>query len=166
MKKILKRIGIGVIVLLLLVQFYPRPEKNNADGPEPNHISNLYPIPPDVDVLLKSSCYDCHSNTTDYPWYSNIQPVAWWLGDHIKDAKKHLNFSEFASYSLAKQYHKLEEVTSEVKAGEMPLESYTVIHSDADFNTEQRQVLTSWSENIRTMMAQKYPADSLVSKKK
>lgn len=166
MKKILKRIGIGLIVLLLLIQFYPRPEKNNAEGPQPNHISTLYPIPADVDAVLKSSCYDCHSNNTDYPWYSSIQPVAWWLGDHIDDGKKHFNFSEFASYSLAKQYHKLEEVTAEVKEGEMPLDSYTFIHRDADISKEQRQLLTSWSENIRTLMTQKYPIDSLVKKKK
>ena len=166
MKKILKRIGIGIIMLFLLIQFYPRPEKNNVEGPQPNHISTLYPIPADVDAILKSSCYDCHSNHTDYPWYSHIQPVSWWLGDHIKDAKKKFNFAEFATYSLAKQYHKLEEVTSEVKEGEMPLESYTYIHRDADLTTVQRQLLTAWSENTRKLMSEKYPLDSLVRKKK
>ena len=164
--KILKRIGVGLIVLLLLVQFYPRPEKNNAQDPEPKHIRTLFPIPTDVEALMKSSCYDCHSNFTDYPWYSNIQPVAWWLGDHIEEGKKELNFSEFANYSLARQYRKFEEVIAEVKEGEMPLESYTVIHRDADFNEAQRLLLTSWAENIRSEMAQKYPADSLVRKKK
>ena len=164
--KILKRIGIGLIVLLLLVQLYPRPEKNNANAPEPKHLSSIYPIPGDVEALMKSSCYDCHSNHTDYPWYSSIQPAAWWLGDHIEEGKKELNFSEFASYSLAKQYRKLEEVIAEVKEGEMPLESYTVIHRSADLNPSQRMLLTTWAENIRTEMAQKYPADSLIRKKK
>ena len=164
--KILKRIGIGLIGLFLLLQLYPRPEKNNAKAPEPNHLRSVYSIPSDVEALMKSSCYDCHSNYTDYPWYSSIQPVAWWLGDHIKEGKKELNFSEFANYALARQYRKFEEIIGEVKEGEMPLESYTFIHRDADFSTAQRQLLTSWAENIRTEMAQKYPADSLIRKKK
>ncbi len=164
--KILKRIGIGLIVLLLLAQFYPRPERNKANTPEPKHIRSVYPIPGDVEALMKSSCYDCHSNNTVYPWYSNIQPVAWWLGDHIEEGKKELNFSEFANYSLARQYRKLEEVISEVKEGKMPLESYTFIHRNANFSAAQRQVITSWAENIRSEMTQKYPADSLIRKKK
>lgn len=166
MKRILKRVFVGLMVLVLLIQFYPRPEKNKAAGPQPNHISTLYPIPANVETILKSSCYDCHSNNTDYPWYSNIQPIAWWLGDHIEEGKSHLNFAAFANYGLAKQYHKLEEVTSEVKEGVMPLESYTFIHRDADLTTEQRQLLTSWADDVRSLMSQKYPADSLIRKKK
>ena len=104
----------------------------------------MYPVPENVEQILVKACNDCHSNSTVYPWYAEVQPIAWWLDDHVKDWKKHLNFNEFASYRLAKQYHKLEEVFDEVKGGEMPLESYTVVHRDAKLTDEERTILMDW----------------------
>ena len=165
MKKILKRILLALAILLVLLQFYPR-AKNNINGSEAQNIATVQQVPADVQALLKTSCYDCHSNNTFYPWYYNFQPVAWWLDDHIKDGKKDLNFSEFASYRLAKQYKKLEEIEKLVTDNEMPLKSYTLIHTDASLNDQQKLTITNWTKMKLADMRAKYPADSLVRKKK
>lgn len=159
----IKKLLSALLVVLLVLQAF-RPEKNNSGNKE-NDISSLYPVPSNVEQILTKACNDCHSNNTVYPWYAEIQPVAWWLDDHVKDGKKHLNFNEFASYRLAKQYHKLEEVFDEVKGGEMPLESYTVVHRDAKLTEEEKSILMDWSVAVRDSMKARFPADSLILKK-
>lgn len=160
----LKKILLVLLVIFLVMQAF-RPEKN-VSGQKNNAIATLYPVPDNVNQILVKACNDCHSNTTVYPWYAEIQPVAWWLDDHVKDGKKHLNFDEFATYRLAKQFHKLEEVFDEVKGGEMPLESYTVVHRDAKLTTEEKNIILDWSTAVRDTMKARYPADSLIMKKK
>lgn len=159
-----KKILLALLVVLIVLQAF-RPEKNTS-GNKQNDISTLYPVPENVEQILVKACNDCHSNSTVYPWYAEVQPIAWWLDDHVKDGKKHLNFNEFASYRLAKQFHKLEEVFDEVKGGEMPLESYTVVHGDAKLTTEERNILLNWSVAVRDTMKARFPADSLIMKKK
>ena len=165
MKKILKKILLALAILLVLCQFYPR-AKNNVKGSETKNISTVHQVPVDVQSLLKTSCYDCHSNNTVYPWYYNIQPLAWWLDDHIVEGKKELNFSDFAGYNLAKQYRKLEEIEELVAENEMPLKSYTLVHTDAKLNDQQKLIITNWSKTLQADMKAKYPADSLIRKKK
>ncbi len=159
-----KKVLIALFVILLVLQAF-RPEKN-ISGKKENDISTLYAVPAEVDQILVKACNDCHSNQTVYPWYAEIQPLAWWLDDHVKDGKKHLNFNEFASYRLAKQFHKLEEVYDEVKGGEMPLESYAVVHRNAILTNEEKDILMNWSIAVRDTMKARYPADSLIMKKK
>jgi hypothetical protein len=72
-----------------------------------------------------------------------------------------LNFSEFASYRIGRQYKKLEEINEQVKEGEMPLSSYTLIHTDAKLNDQQKLSLATWVESVRDSIEAKYPADSL-----
>jgi hypothetical protein len=160
----LKKLLLVLFVILLVLQAF-RPEKNTSANKE-NDISSLYPVPDNVEQILVKACNDCHSNSTVYPWYAEVQPIAWWLDDHVKDGKKHLNFNEFASYRLAKQFHKLEEVFDEVKGGEMPLGSYTVVHRDAKLTDAERNILMDWSVAVRDTMKARFPADSLIMKKK
>ncbi|HQW82916.1 MAG TPA: heme-binding domain-containing protein [Ferruginibacter sp.] len=164
LKKILKITFRILLLAFIVIQFF-RPEKNQAEGISPNDITNLYTVPADVQLILKTSCNDCHSNNTVYPWYSNIQPFAWWLKDHIDDGKKHLNFSEFASYPIRRQYKKLEETNEEVKKDNMPLNSYLWIHRDAVLNNQQKLAIANWVTAIRDTIKANYPADSLVRKK-
>lgn len=147
-----KKILTVIIVILIAVQLV-RPEKNQS-GEQKNDITTLYTLPDDVHALLKAACYDCHSNYTHYPWYSKIQPVAWWLQNHINDGKRHLNFSEFATYSLKKQAHKMEEVAEQVEKGEMPLNSYTWIHKEARLSATQRSILIRWANALQQQIKQ------------
>jgi Haem-binding domain len=164
LKKIFKRTFQILLLAFIVIQFF-RPAKNKAEGISKNDISTIYPVPADVQAVLKTSCNDCHSNNTIYPWYAQVQPVTWWLNNHVADGKKHLNFSEFAGYSLRKQYHKLEETDEMVKKGEMPLDSYLWIHKDANLNDEQKLILTNWVTAVMDTMKAKYPIDSLIKKK-
>lgn len=165
MKTTFKYIGIILLIALVVIQFI-RPAKNIAATPAEHHISKLYAVPVDVEQTLIKACYDCHSYNTKYPWYSNIQPAAWWLNDHIKDGKRHLNFDEFTNYRVAKQYKKLEECIEETKEGEMPLESYTIIHKDAVLTEAEKLAFATWCETVRDSIKAQYPADSLVLPKR
>ncbi len=164
LKKILKRAFQILIVVLIIIQFI-RPEKNIAEGISNNDISKVYPVPENVQAILKTSCYDCHSNNTVYPWYSKIQPVAWWLNNHIVEGKRELNFSEFASYRIGRQYRKLDEINREVKEDAMPLNSYLWIHKNAKLDEQQKLTVANWVTALRDSIKAKYPEDSLVRKK-
>jgi hypothetical protein len=165
MKKFFKFFFITLLVLFVLVQFYPAPKKNEASGINSNDITLAHNVPADALQILKTSCYDCHSNNTIYPWYSKIQPVALWLGNHVDEGKGELNFSEFGSYSLRRQYRKLEEINEQIKEGEMPLSSFTLIHTDAKLSPAQKVVVANWVTALRDSFKANYPPDSLQRKK-
>lgn len=162
--KILKKVLIVLLVLFVAAQAF-RPAKNNSNDTSKD-ISKSYVVPENVKTILAKACYDCHSNNTKYPWYAEVQPVAWWLNDHIKDGKKHLNFNEFDGYRIARQYKKLEECMDEVKDGEMPMTSYTIIHKEAKLTDDEKQALFTWCEIVRDSIKARYPADSLVLPKR
>jgi hypothetical protein len=163
MKKIFKRILIALLIIFIAIQFI-RPAKNRSEGISANDISTKYPVPDSVQAILKVACYDCHSNNTRYPWYAEIQPVAWWLNNHIKDGKSGLNFSEFTSYRIKKQFHRLDDINKQVKKNEMPLSSYTLIHTDAKLTEGQKLAIAAWATSIRDSIKAHYPPDSLVKK--
>ncbi len=164
MKRFFKALFWTVFILFIAVQFVPRPKKNISNHTSENDISVSHKTSVEVQDILAVSCYDCHSNNTKYPWYTNIQPISWWMGDHIDEGKKELNFSEFGTYSPRRQYRKLEEIIEEVEDGKMPLESYTLIHRNALLSAAEKNILVNWARNQRSLMASIYPADSLVRK--
>lgn len=162
--KLFKKIMLALLVILLVMQAF-RPTKNLSANTE-NDISVSYAVPTEVKTILAKACNDCHSNKTEYPWYASIQPAAFWLNDHVVDGKRHMNFNEFNKYRIAKQYKKLEECIDEVKDGEMPLESYTMIHKNAILTEAEKTTLTNWCLTVRDSIKAKYPADSLVLPKR
>ncbi|WP_276371001.1 heme-binding domain-containing protein [Chryseolinea sp. H1M3-3] len=156
-----------IIAIIVIIQFI-RPEKNVSSEPSPTDISTKYSITDPVKGVLEKACTDCHSNNTRYPWYSQVQPIAWWMNDHVEEGKGELNFSTFTSRPLAIQFHKFEEVVETVKEGEMPLPSYTWVgmHPEAKLSQEEKDLLIHWAEEQMNAMKQQYPADSLVRKKR
>lgn len=164
MRKILKTILILLLIAFILIQFI-KPEKNAGEEITANQITAVQNIPEEVQQILKVSCYDCHSNTTTYPWYSKIQPVAWFLDDHIVEGKKEVNFSTFATYPTYRRYKKFKEINKQVQDGEMPLTSYTILHRDAILSAGQKNILENWAKESMKEMEAKYPADSLVRPK-
>ena len=161
----LKKFGLGLLIALIAIQFF-RPAKNinhQPDGIE-NDISKVMPVPDNIQTILKTSCYDCHSNNTIYPWYASVQPVAWWMNNHIEEGKKEINFNEFASYNLRRQYKKLGEIIEQLKEDEMPLDSYRLIHRYAVLSEPKKLSLLNWAQALKDTMQQKYPADSLKKK--
>lgn len=164
MRRFLKILVILILIIFVAAQFYPRPAKNTGKEVVVSDLT-MTTVPVDVQHILKSSCYDCHSNSTNYPWYANIQPVAWWLGDHITEGKKELNFSEFASYTIRRKFKKYSEIVKEVEENEMPLPSYEIIHREASLDSVEKQLLINWANSELESMRKAYPSDSLISKK-
>ena len=147
--KIVKNILIVLLIAFVLLQFY-RPEKN-ASGIIPETDIIVMTHPPDaVGGMLKTACYDCHSNTTKYPWYNAVVPVSHWIAGHIEHGKEHLNFSAWGDYDAKEKAHKLEELIEEVKKHEMPLDSYVWMHSEARLSDAQIKTLVNWADQLRT----------------
>lgn len=157
--KLLKRGALAGIGVLLVIQFV-RPTRNVADSNMANDIAQLH-VPQDIQNILRTSCYDCHSDNTRYPWYAEVQPIGWWLNSHIQEGKRNLNFSQFADYRPRRQYIKLKQIAEQVDEGEMPLPSYLIIHTDARVSQEQKSRLLDWANTARDSMRAMYPADSL-----
>jgi hypothetical protein len=162
--KVAKGIGLALACLLLVIQLI-RPTKNIADGPQTGDISTRFSIPPDVLHMLQTSCYDCHSNTTRYPWYAEFQPVGWLLNSDIQGGKNHLNFSEFATYPLRRQFIKLHQIGEQVDGEDMPLPKYLLMHAEAKLSPEQRERLVAWTTAMTDSMKAMYPPDSLAKPK-
>jgi hypothetical protein len=154
-----RKIMLGLAVLFVLAQFI-RPTKN-LSGDESNSIHNKFAVPADVEATLKVACNDCHSNKTVYPWYAEVQPVAWWLQNHVNDGNHHLNFSTLGAKPAWLQNHKMEEVQEMIEKGEMPLNSYTWVHRDAALSEAQKSAIIAWTKTVRDSLVARFPADSL-----
>lgn len=160
-----KKILLALLAVLVIIQFI-KPARNQSND-ETYGVATKYPVPDDVKAILKSACNDCHSNSTEYPWYSNVQPSAWWLASHVNGGKKHLNYSEFTNLPIAVQHHKFEETIEMVEEKNMPISSYTWfgLHPEAKLTDDQRAVLTAWAQSNMDSLKAQYPADSLVLKR-
>ncbi len=143
----IKKIGLVLFAIIVIIQFFRIDKTTPELIVEDDFMFQINP-PQHIKETLKTSCYDCHSFETKYPWYSNVSPISWWLKDHINDARKHLNFSTWGTYDLKKKKHKLEECWEELEKGEMPLESYLYTHGDADLTAEERAELVEWFKSL------------------
>lgn len=151
-KKIIFAILLLILIVFITIQFI-QPVRNTSGQLLPADISNIYKIPQDVSALIKNSCYDCHSNNTVYPWYSNIQPVGWLLETDIKNGKAKLNFSEFGSLSSRRQISKLRNIEKRIKDGTMPIKVYQIMHPNAQLNDEEKQLLSDWIQITKDSIA-------------
>ncbi len=162
----IKNILIGLLIILVAMQFI-RPDKNTSND-QTYDVSKNFKVPAEVQQVLKVACNDCHTNNTEYPWYAEVQPVAWWLQNHVEDGKRHLNFSDFTNMPIAIQNHKFEEVIEMVEEDEMPLPSYTYfgLHSGANLDESQKKLVMDWAQAQMDYLKDTYPADSLVMPKR
>jgi len=146
-----RALKIGVIVVFVGfvgIQFIPS-KRNLSDTVSENDFVRTFKPPDQIQKLLKTSCYDCHSNNTRYPWYNKLQPAAWFMEGHIKEGKEELNFSEFGGYSKRRQRSKLKSIISQTKSGEMPIPSYTYVHWDAILSEQEKKMLEDWITGVR-----------------
>lgn len=137
-----------LLIGIIAIQFFPAEKNQNPVDPQ-MQVQHLYSTPDTVQAILTAACLDCHSNTTQYPWYTHIQPVGWWMADHVKEGKRHLNFDEFGTYSKKKQAHKMEEVVEMIEKGAMPLKPYPTLHKGARLSDVQKQELIAWARDVQ-----------------
>lgn len=133
--------------MFLGIQFIPRNYNQTEEIPATD-LMKVENVPQEVETIIRTSCYDCHSNNTNYPWYHQIQPITWYLDDHIEEGKEELNFSDFGDYSERRQKSKLRSFLSQVQDGEMPLSSYTLIHWDAKLSNADKEILEEWIDKM------------------
>lgn len=156
--KLVKKI-LGTLLILFIISQFFGPKQNNGD------IATIEPFleetnpPEDVKVILKETCYDCHSDFTRYPWYSRITPIDYWMAGHVKDGKKHFNVSTWSDASLKRRDHKFEELIEMVEIKEMPLPSYTWTHKEAKLSDEQIASVVAWAKGVREAYAKQKPAE-------
>ncbi len=133
----------------MLIQLYQPARNISFEQDITANFTRVYQVPNNVGAILRTSCYDCHSNNTNYPWYSYIQPARILMESHIKKGKENLNFSEFGNYSKRKQNNKLDRIVKQIKSNEMPLSSYTLIHKNASLSDIQKKEVLDWINKIK-----------------
>ena len=156
MKKIIKKILFIGLIIFLLMQLYQPARNESFEQDITANFTKVYNVPKNVEAIVRTSCYDCHSNNTNYPWYSNVAPVGFFMEHHIKEAKEDLNFSEWGNYSKRKQENKLDRIVKQIKSDEMPLASYTLIHKNARLTTVQKKEVMDWISKIKDSISSKY----------
>jgi Haem-binding domain len=144
----IRKILVVLLIALIVIQFI-RPGRNIGAIATPTDITHYVHVPDTVMHILQVSCYDCHSNNTVYPWYTNINPVGFWMWGHVKDGKRGINFSDLSTFNKRKLDHRLGDIAEQVEEKEMPLSSYTLIHTYATLDSGQVQIIKAWTEVAR-----------------
>ena len=147
--KAVKVILLALAIILVVIQFLPSGMPDNKPEDEKS-ISSSGLVTEPVLTQLRTSCFDCHSNQTSFPWYSKLAPSSWFLAGHIKNGRSQLNFSEWETYSRRGKIGQLEDIVDQVKSGEMPLKSYLLIHREARLEKEEISSLSEWAEEAAT----------------
>jgi uncharacterized membrane protein len=147
MKKVLRYIALSLLAVLIAIQFVRSP-RNAGVAEGTGSIIAAHKVPDDVRKILQRACYDCHSNSTKYPWYASVQPSAWWLAKHVREGKAELNFSEFATYDTKRTVRKLQAVADEVHERHMPLKSYLLMHAEAKLTDAEVALVATWAEDL------------------
>lgn len=142
MKRILRFVLIGLGVLFVALQFIPV-ERTNPP------VTGLVDAPEDVLTTLRRSCWDCHSNETEWPWYAYVAPMSLRVSQHVWMGREHVNFTEWDGYDAEERDESYEEIAKEIDRGGMPLKDYLLVHRNAKLTTSDRERLVSWAESAR-----------------
>jgi len=139
--------GIIVVVVLVLIQLI-RPAKNDSKN-DTNHISAAFNLPVQVEEILQTSCYDCHSNNTKKVWYASVAPISWMVANHVNKGKEHVNFSEWMGYNQDQKKYIVDKLIASIKQHTMPTKGYIMMHKDAALSQKQQQVLVEWFQTLK-----------------
>jgi hypothetical protein len=150
--KWLKRVVIALAIIFVVAQFV-RPSMTNPPVDESRSLRAKSQIQPEVYAIMERSCNDCHSNKTSWPWYSQVTPVSWYLVRHVNQGRRELNISDWAGYDNRRATRKLDEICEQVKAGEMPIKSYLLIHPSASLSDADRQAICDWANQERARLS-------------
>lgn len=142
------KILLGVVILLVLVQFIPV-DRTNPEIENKKTIFAKETVPPSIRTIFGRSCGDCHSDQTVWPWYSYVAPVSWMIANDVHSARKHVNFSEWGNYTAKQREEALEDICEQVQQSQMPEKSYTLIHRDARLKDIDKEAICRWTEAAR-----------------
>lgn len=142
--KSVKTILLVLVLILVAIQFLPSGIPENQPENEKS-IMRTGLVTGQVSEQLRKSCFDCHSNQVNFPWYAEIAPSSWFLARHVRDGLEHLNFSAWEDYSRREKIGLLEEIREEVESGNMPLKSYLIMHRDARLDSAKVDSIVKWT---------------------
>jgi hypothetical protein len=138
---------IAILLVFGAIQFI-RPERNLATVESRYDVFYLTETNSELIRTVKMACYDCHSDRTAYPWYASIAPVSWLIGQHVKNGKRHLDFSRWTVYDKQERISKLLEIKEVLQQAEMPPSIYLLMHSDAKLSGPQRSMIIQWADSL------------------
>jgi len=152
----LKWIAIVVAVIFIGLQF-TTPRHTNPTVDAAQTLAATIAVPPDVSAVFARSCNDCHSNQTNWRWYTYVAPVSWFTVGHVNDGRKELNLSEWGRYGTRMKDTRLKAICAQTRSGTMPLASYAWVHRDTKLSPAEAKKICDWTENTRKQLAATSP---------
>lgn len=146
MKKIIRLSLYIILGSFVLIQFFRVDLNTTEEVPATDFLLAYDDMPAGLKDVFTTSCYDCHSNNTNYPWYGHVAPFSWLLDQHIRNGKHELNFSEYDTLSTRKKIAILDEICEVVSDSSMPPSNYLMLHSDAILSEEDKEMLCDWAD--------------------
>lgn len=143
-----RTVGLVAVLLLVAIQLVPVDVRNFPVSPE-GSIYGIETVPMEVKSVFESSCNNCHSNQTRWPWYSRLAPASWIVAHDVHEGRRHMNFSEWSSYSQKKRDEKLENICDQLMNGDMPDGKYLLIHRNARLSEGQKEAVCRWTQSPR-----------------
>jgi hypothetical protein len=143
----LKKILFFGFLFFILIQLY-RPNKNNASYVPINDFLEDLNAPDTINSLIKNSCYDCHSNQTNYKWFDNIAPVSWWIDNNIERGKTSFNFSDWKAFQPWRKLSYLNAIVFDIQTNKMPKNHYVLMHLSAKLSKNEKQLIIDWINSI------------------
>ena len=153
MRRLLKLVVTALVLFLIGAQFM-QPDRTNPPLSAAATFEAIVQPGPATAGVFQRACYDCHSNTTIWPWYSRIAPVSWLLVDDVREGRSHLNFSQWANYGREVAVEKLKDACEEVKSGGMPLWIYRIMHAKARLSDEDIRIVCGAADQLGRSGAQ------------
>ena len=147
MSKELRIILLVLLGVFVIIQIIPanRPQNENPGDYDFFEANN---VPDNIEQLIRSSCFDCHSQEVKYPWYSYVAPVSWIVSRDVRMGRTHLDFSKWNKLEKRDRIKMASEIGEEVEEGTMPMAIYILMHAEADLSQEQRESILVWSEQF------------------
>ena len=143
-RRMWKRLGLGVLGLLAASQLVRPARTNPPIDPQKTLAATAHP-PAGVVATLDRACGDCHTSHTRWPWYTNVAPISWWIIDHVNEGRQRVSFSSWGDYDTPRRLKELDEICRRVERDNMPLESYLLMHRDAELSDQDRQAICEWT---------------------
>ncbi|SRR6266571_5384475 len=152
----LKWPAIVIAVILIGLQF-TTPRHTNPFFNEAQTLQGVTVVPPNVSSLFARSCYDCHSNQTNWRWYTYVAPVSWLTVGHVNKGRAELNFSEWGSYRTRMKETRLNAICDQCRRGTMPLVSYAFVHREVILSPDEVKMICEWTERERKQLEETRP---------
>jgi hypothetical protein len=141
-----------VVVLIVIVLQFSTPAHTNPPVDGPQTLAGSSPVPPEVSALFARSCNDCHSNATNWRWYTYVAPISWFTVDHVNKGREELNLSEWGRYSKRTKETRLNAICAQCRGGTMPLASYAFVHREAKLSPDEVKTICVWTETTRKQL--------------